>query len=282
MIFPLLLCAQLTQRVQFLKAVDVIVRNIRGCLGCRDGTIASGFGFVHSAVEFPRCLRQLAHRGNGIIFRCLADSDNASSQRSYGGHAQHDRTDSAAEHRSHIKSLDDLGNGGIGCQCCRCATYHAGKGCNAFYESRIVLNILTGNIERVCTRVVEIAQRRCKGIAYGNFQVGVGVLHHVQLGLCCGVAFVCLVRQGDVLIPRGIRRLHGAVHFIRSQSEGFEHIALANAGQTEILQNERCAFSTLIQIAKSADECCEGAQSVRIPLLLKLIRRHSRDICEAL
>ena len=97
-----------------------------------------------------------------------------------------------------------------------------------------------------------------------------------------GVSLVGFVRQSDILIPRGICGLDGAVHLVSGQREGLEHIALANAGKTEVLQHEYGAFALLVQIAKSADKRRQSAQSVRIPHFCERIRRHSRDICEAL
>ena len=282
MIFSLLLRAQFAQRVQLIETVDVIVRDIRRCFRRCDGIITSGSGVAHGAVKFTRRLSQLPDGRNSVVLGSVTERNDSSRQCGHGSYAQHDRTDGAAEHRSHVERFNDFGDCGVCRQCDRCTADYARECCNTLDERRILLHKLAEDIQHVRTGVVGIAQRRGKSIAYGNLEVVVGVLHHIQLGLRGGVSLVGFVRQSDILIPRGICRLYGAVHLVCCQSEGFEHIALANAGKAEVFQHQNSAFALFVQIAKPADKRCQSAQRVRIPHFRERIRRHSRDICEAL
>ena len=282
MIFLLLGSRFFTNRIQLFQPVNVLLRNCGRCHCAADRIIEARLCVGKRLVHVTRSFCQFLYGRSRTVFGCISHCHDSASQRGHGGHTQHDRPGHSTECCGNVQRFNDFGDCGVCRQCDRCTADYARECCNALDERRILLHKLAEDVQHIRTGVVSIAQRRGKSIAYGNLEVVVGVLHHVQLGLRGGVSLVGFVRQSDILIPRGICGLDGAVHLVSGQREGLEHIALANAGKTEVLQHEYGAFALLVQTAKSADKRRQSAQSVRIPHFCERIRRHSRDICEAL
>ena len=97
-----------------------------------------------------------------------------------------------------------------------------------------------------------------------------------------GISLVGLVGEGGILLPCGIGGVHCAGHLIRGQAQGFEHIALPDAGQTEVFQHKDGTLALLVQLTQPADEGGQGAHGVVLPCGGEFFGGHTRDTGELL
>ena len=82
------------------------------------------------------------------------------------------------------------------------------------------------------------------------------------------------------MLPGGICSVHRAGHLVCGKTQGFEHIALPDAGQPQVFQHEDGALALLVQLAEPADEGSQGAHGVVLPRRRKFFGGHTRDTGE--
>ena len=176
-----------------------------------------------------------------------------------------------------MRNLNDDGIAGKGGSY---KTDGACKCCDGIDQSRILLNELGKAVERLRSHFIGFSKRRGIGISDCYREVVVGVLHHGQPALRGGVALVGLVGEGGILLPSSICSVHCASHLVCGKTQGFEQIALPDAGQTQVFQHEDGALALLVQLAEPADEGSQGAHGVGLPRRRKFFGGHTRDTGE--
>ena len=281
MVLPVLLVGIEPRRLHLLQLADVGVCDACSGHGGGNGIIIGGLGLVHGIPHPLGRLGQLVHGGNGVIGGGGGKGGNC------GGHTGH----SSGHAHDDIHARNGCGEHGGRSSSYLCAdsvrgkghyyhAEHAREGCNGIYQCRVLLDELRNAVENVRANGVRLPQRGGIGITDGHLQVLIGVLHHGELALGGGIPLSGLVGEGGILLPRGIRGVHRAGHLVCGQSQGFEHIALPDAGQPQILQHEHGAFALLVQLTQTADEGGQGAHGVVPPGRGELFGGHARDTGE--
>ena len=265
-----------------LQFCDVLIGNICCRHGRGDGAIIGGLGLVHRFPHIPCCLRQLLHRGNGIIRKCRCQRRNYSDRASHSCGNCEDRSQRGGRNGCEgrcccSRQFDDDGiSSKRGC-------YKTNGTCerrDRIDQGRILLDKLGKAVEHFRPQLIRFSECRCIGIADRHFEIVVGVLHHGQAALYGGVALIGLVGEGGILLPCGIGGVHRAGHLVCGKTQGFEHIALPDAGQTQVFQYEDGALALLVQLAEPADEGSQGAHGVVLPRRRKFFGGHTRDTGE--
>ena len=145
------------------------------------------------------------------------------------------------------------------------------------HQRRILLDELCNAVENIRADGVRLPQSGGIGVADGHLQVLIGVLHHGELGLGSGVPLAGLVDQGGIGIPLLVCQTHGAAHLVGRESKAFQHIALAHAGQAQVLQDKHGIFALLVQLAQTGNEALQRAHGVAFPCCGELRGGHAGD-----
>ena len=281
MVLPVLLVGIEPRRLHLLQLADVGVCDACSGHGGGNSIVIGGLGLVHRLPHSSGGFGQLFHTGYGVIRRSGGQSNDARRDCGHGSGNAHDDID-AGDRRC------ENGTGGCGYLCSdRIGSQrgddradHACKGGDGVDKCRIFLNERRNAVEDLRADAVSLAERGSIGVADGYLEVVVGVLHHGQPALRGGVALVGLVGEGGILLPGGICSVHRAGHLVCGKTQGFEHIALPDAGQPQVFQHEDGALALLVQLAEAADEGSQGAHGVVLPRRRKFFGGHTRDTGE--
>ena len=288
-ILPVLLVGIEPGSLQLFQLADVGICNACRRHGGGNGIVIGGLGVVHRFTHTAGSFGQLLHAGYGVIRRGGGKGNDARRDRGHGSGNAHDDIDAGDRRREdgaggcgylrgYLRGYRVGGKRGDDC------ADHAHKGGDGVAQCRVFLNERRNAVEDFRADAVGLAERGGVGVTDRHFEIVVGVLHHGQAALRGGIALVGLVGEGGILLPCGIGGVHRAGHLVRGKAQGFEHIALPDAGQAEVFQHKDGALALLVQLAQPADERGQGAHGVVLPCGGEFLGGHTRDageLCKA-
>ena len=204
MIFRLLLFIHLSGSIQIFQPGNIAACHV-GSSFCFGNRISAGlFCVCHGCIEIARRLRQFPQRWRTIVCRCISQKRDSCNYAADCSRQFQSDASGAGKHCCQIESRKDLPCSGDRCHCCANGAKRTGCCANRFYKSGVILYKICDILQNIVSNIVKIPKNRGESVSDCRPQVVDAILHHVHLGLRCGIALACLCRQCHVLAPRRI------------------------------------------------------------------------------